>query len=100
MQFIDIADHSMSGKEILLLIVWKDEIITKEPISKFAKENFYSVYCYATKKKLDKEIGWRKYCKCQRRKTVSVTPKDVFADFSSRPKRKRISDDRKAGVKN
>jgi hypothetical protein len=99
-QFIDIADHSMSGKEILLLIVWKDEIITKEPMSKFAKENFYSVYCYATKKKLNKEIGWRKYCKCQRGKTVSVTPKDVCADYSSRPKRQRISDDQKTGVKN
>jgi hypothetical protein len=100
LEFLAIADHSCPRRtEIQLHVVWKDGLISKEPISRFAKENYYSVYCYAVKNKLVNEIGWKKYCKCPTGKTLSVTSKEGSALHSPRPKRQRISDNQKTGAK-
>jgi hypothetical protein len=104
LDFIDIVGHSTTkskSKAITLCVLWSDGIATDEPLACFAKDNYYSVYRYVIEKRLQNEIGWKRYCRCNQGKKLVITP--TIQDFplqKKRPKRQRSSDDQKFGVKN
>jgi hypothetical protein len=104
LDFIDIVGHSVTKSKsnaITLCVLWSDGIATDEPLVCFAKDNYYSVYRYVIEKRLQNEIGWKRYCRCNQGKKLVITPTIHEFPLQKRlPKRQQISDDPKTGVKN